>query len=443
MHRRSTPILPALALLAGLALPVSAAELVVAPGDVARRGDPVSIRVTGLAPGAEVRVQATQRYRGGLHRAWGLFVADAGGVADTGTAPKDGSWKGADATALFWSGDPLEAGAAGPGAEGPVLLEVLADGKALASRTLTLADALPGELAEVAVNEGGVVGTYVRPAAAKGALPTLVLLGGSDGEMAYVRDWARRFAARGYATLALAYFKEEGLPPILVRVPVETVARGRDWLARQQGADTSRLGVAGVSKGAELALLAGATYDWVDAVLAIVPSLYVYEGIAFTAADAGKSSWTLGGQEVPFLAYPAAEFRQTLSLYRTGPNPWWTPVHEKALALATPQARAAARIPVEKIQGKVFCAGGYEDTLWASGRMCDEIVRDLKAAGRAGDQALTFLFVGHALTSAGYTPVKADSVGRQTGGGHPAFNAAAQQQTWTASLAFLKATLGD
>ncbi|HEX8259840.1 MAG TPA: hypothetical protein VF558_06050 [Rubrobacteraceae bacterium] len=60
------------------------------------------------------------------------------------------------------------------------------------------------------VREGGLVGTFFRPST-PGPHPAVIVLGGSDGGL---REGSAAVIARqGYATLALAYFGVEGLPP--------------------------------------------------------------------------------------------------------------------------------------------------------------------------------------------------------------------------------------
>ena len=67
--------------------------------------EPITIRVTGLTPGANVSI----RVRGGVNDAWtanASFVADGDGCIDlTQMAPVKGSYKGVDAMGLFWSGE--------------------------------------------------------------------------------------------------------------------------------------------------------------------------------------------------------------------------------------------------------------------------------------------------------------------------------------------------
>lgn len=62
------------------------------------------------------------------------------------------------------------------------------------------------------------------------------------------------FQAQGLTTLALAYVMEEGLPTQFYRVPIDPLERAAKRL-HEMGYE--KVGLWGISKGAELALTAG------------------------------------------------------------------------------------------------------------------------------------------------------------------------------------------
>lgn len=70
----------------------------------------------------------------------------------------------------------------------------------------------------------------------------MLVLGGSEGgDSVSVVDTAGILAAHGYPTLALAYFKEPGLPSALERIPLEYFARALRMLRRQPDVDPAHL----------------------------------------------------------------------------------------------------------------------------------------------------------------------------------------------------------
>ena len=102
------------------------------------------------------------------------------------------------------------------------------------------------------------------PLLAGGAGGVLVL-GGSEGGL--VEGFASALARHGFATMALAYFAMQGLPPKLIEIPVEYFRRALDWLRAQPETSPARPAVVGSSKGGEAALLVASTYDDVGAVV--------------------------------------------------------------------------------------------------------------------------------------------------------------------------------
>jgi pimeloyl-ACP methyl ester carboxylesterase len=122
----------------------------------------------------------------------------------------------------------------------------------------------------VDIREQGLVGSLFagddeRPR------PGVLVLGGSEG--GFPSDVAGSLAAEGFTCLALAYFGAVGVPRRLVEIPLEYVDTAFAWLRKHPLVMNSRLGVLGISKGAELALLAAASFpDTVGAVVTSSPS---------------------------------------------------------------------------------------------------------------------------------------------------------------------------
>ena len=158
------------------------------------------------------------------------------------------------------------------------------------------------------VREAGVVGVFAQGPADR-PRPAIILLGGSEGGLFTARSIAPLLASRGCAVLGLGYFRggESDLAPLplsLEQVPLETLELGRRWLRAQPGVVANRLAIVGISKGAELALVAAASCPWVDAVAAFAPSHVVWEGIpARRKGRASGSSWTLAGRPLPYVPW--------------------------------------------------------------------------------------------------------------------------------------------
>jgi dienelactone hydrolase len=172
------------------------------------------------------------------------------------------------------------------------------------------------------VPRDGLYGIWERPRDARRRMPAVVAFGGSNGGLLALPRFARSFAAEGYPALALAYFKEPGLPQTLNRIPLEYFAKAVKWVRRQPGVDPERVVLLGISRGGEGALLIGSTYPrLVHGVIAFVPDF------------------------------------QT--------NPGWS-LHGKEIAPDEP-------IRVERVNGPIITASGGRDQVWSSSVFTEQI----------------------------------------------------------------------
>jgi dienelactone hydrolase len=435
-----------------------AQRLSVEPAADVMVGTPLTIAVSGLRPGQPVTLRSLRRARGWsgeavTYRAEARFQADAQGRVDlAAAAPLAGSYEGADVQGLFWSAAPVPSaaddGVAQGLAEGAWRLSVLDGGRDIDAVTLTLRNEHPAVLTTPAPDFPGAVLAALPGAALR---PALIVLGGSEGGSATGRRLAGLLAAQGYAVLALPYYSPTRwgpagpmapelpqLPVAFADIPVDRLQAARDWLRRQPGVDGERIGLVGVSKGAEFALLAASRMPWVRSVVAVVPSDVTWEGWGpgTTAGQVASFSWQ--GRPLPFVPYQG--MAEEMQGFSTG-----APVRlrrpQDAGRAAHAQAVAAARIPVEQYAGPLLVIGGDDDQVWDSGGMARAIEASRRAAGRE-TEALVFPQAGHALSGPGWSPTTVLNAGPMQLGGSPAANGRALAEAWPRSLAFLQRTLG-
>jgi dienelactone hydrolase len=285
----------------------------------------------------------------------------------------------------------------------------------------------------VDVREQGLVGSLFagddeRPRAG------VLVLGGSEG--GFPSDVAGLLAAEGFICLALAYFGAVGVPRRLVEIPLEYVDTAFAWLREHPLVMNSRLGVLGISKGAELALLAAASFpDAVGAVVAYSPSSVVFPGIGVAGGGSRRSSWSHRNEPVPFVPYPPA-VRPSLSLRGFSVVPIYR------TALDNVDAVAVAAIPIERSRAPILLISGDEDRMWPAAQMAEMLKARLTDVGR-GDQVIHLRYprAGHGL--APWMP----TVGSRLGsllydlGGHRSGNRAAVRDAWGKAVSFLRDNL--
>ena len=285
------------------------------------------------------------------------------------------------------------------------------------------------------VHAAGTVGVVFEPAGRSEHFA--VMLGGSSGGIPEAP--ARRLAENGVCAFALGYFGAPGLPSALVEIPIESLRQGIEWFSRTY-AGGAAAGLMGISKGAELALVLGAQLgDRINRVVAVAPSHVVWFGVTAPGPDpdrrSTRSSWSVGGVPLPFLACPP----DVVPLF----SEWGlrTDVFCDA-SRHEPSEVDAARIAVERSTGPLLLLSGDDDHMWPAASMSDEIVRRMENHGR-GDDVTNVVYpgAGHVFLLQDFMPRPGPETGSQYdfGGSFEADNIAGKD-AWRHAVSFLHAS---
>lgn len=215
-------------------------------------------------------------------------------------------------------------------------------------------------------------GVLVAPAG--GSDVGVLVLAGSSGRVERAR--ARLLARQGVAALAIRWFGGSGQPPGICEVPLETFTAAVDLL-RRNGA--RRIGILGVSKGAEAALLTAVHDPRVDVAVALSPTARVWcnVGPGRDGADRPyRSSWTWRDRPLPFVplddTWTPGEPDGTPVAVRG-----WYEQSERAFA----HLLAEAEIPVERAAADLLLVAGGDDAMWPSLGSARQLVQRRRAAG--------------------------------------------------------------
>lgn len=92
-------------------------------------------------------------------------------------------------------------------------------------------------------------------------LPVVIAFGGFEGGLETGNATGEMIAPRGMAVLALAYFKEKGLPKTLDQIPMEYFIEAINYIETNPLLDSSRIGVVAGSRGSEATFIL-ATLDF-------------------------------------------------------------------------------------------------------------------------------------------------------------------------------------
>ena len=231
----------------------------------------------------------------------------------------------------------------------------------------------------------------------------VLVLSGSSGRVEV--DRCRVLAEAGATAASYRWFGET-----LDRVPLESFEDALALLHER----CERLVVMGTSRGAEAALLLGARHAEIDAVVAISPSDVVWAALG--GARPQHSSWTSGGEPLPFVRYDDAWQADT-------DPPEFIGHYEHCLEVYGDRV-PAARIPVERIAGEVVLAAGGDDRLWPSVDFAESIVR---RRGSAATTLVTHPEAGHGVRLPGE---EASAPSHLVHGGSPEADAALGRLLW-------------
>ena len=430
-------------------------------------GEPVNVVLRGLPPKQTVTLHSSRilaSYPRGeeLFRGRATYVANELGEVDLGSSPPlaGSSYELPDQAGLFWSmaADPGRT-ATGPDnglrlasqdelRPGQVRLEAEIEGQIVARVDIGL---LLGaeDVAVQEVREAGVVGVFARDQSSE-PQPAVIVLGGSEGGLYTARWAAPLLASHGYSVLGLAYFQGgepelSTLAPNLEHISLETVEAARNWLSRQPGVDPDRIAIVGVSKGAELALLAGSTFPWVSVVGAFAPSHVVWEGVPpdDQSDRSAGSSWTFRNRALPYVRWSkASEQRGDVVRSVTGSSRL-TEVHLESLAEYATDVDAAT-IPIEQSDAAVFIAAGSDDAMWPSAYSAEKLRERLALRDPKLPSHFELHNTGHLILGTGWAPTT--QFQRRQGrlqGGSAQLDSAAQRVIWPAFLRFLEHHLID
>lgn len=204
------------------------------------------------------------------------------------------------------------------------------------------------------VKSVGFYGVWERPRGTQHHT-AILLFGGSEGGLG-LGALTDALVSHGYPVLDIAYFRAPGLPQTLQRIRLEYFQHALRWLAKQPQVDSKRIVTFGISRGGELSLILASTFpNLVHGAVDYVGSWFVDNGL-----PPGPPAWTYQGK--PLFGWPVSGV-----------------------------------IPVWKINGPVFAAGGGDDTLAQSGLSVQTLAKEMREHKRTDLTALVYPRAGHLL----------------------------------------------
>lgn len=419
-----------------------AQELTVSPA-TSLQDEAVRIEVCDVLPHQLVKLQASAKDdHGNEWKSWAIYQANEQGYIDiSNDIALEGSYHGKEPMGLFFSMKGHKAHEVFQPQKGPlkISLELIIDDHICVSQQIVRLKSSPA-IRTFPIQKDGLCGVLFMPPSEE-PLPVIITLNGSNGNLCEQR--AQLLASHGFAVLALAYFGMGDLPQYLDNIPLEYFKQAFDWLDSRSEIDGKRIGLYGISRGAELSLLLGTVYpDQVKAIAGILPSSVVFAGLK----DYRRPAWTHLGE--PLL--PSAR------VFNTEANAFAGTDAEHPICLVdnficgmqeNPSSFEQASIPVEKITCPILVVSAGEDKMWPSFLFAQNIEkRLLKYSSSLHFEHLHYPKAGHQI-GIPYLPA-AGVVFRSYGsgkwfalGGTPQDNEAASQDSWKKVIDFFQTHL--
>lgn len=277
---------------------------------------------------------------------------------------------------------------------------------------------------------------------------TILMLGGSDGNLDALDLLAAPLASRGFNVLTVAYFALEGLPDRLEEVPLEYFEKVFEWISENEITNTKEIFVHGTSKGGELALLLASRYKQIKKVVVSEPHTYCFQALNGLMNGKDTSSWSYKGEPFTYIKVENDTFFEEQKKDISKGIPFgFASTYKKSLERA--ENRKEARIRIENSKADILMIAGKEDNIWNSYDACLEALEILEENNYTYNvELLTYDNMGHPLPIPYIMPLKETLCismggGIFSSGGTVEGNAEGQFESWKRTIEFYKEPLSS
>ena len=223
----------------------------------------------------------------------------------------------------------------------------------------------------------GFLGTLYQPDRNRFPGKAVIVVGGGDGMYSLTEGGAERLAREGMTALALAYWNRPGLRDTFTEIPLEYAEKAAAFLHSK---GIKKVGMWGISAGAEYALLCGSYFpEQFSALVAVSPCAAVIQGFQMCnrthliPRPIQASPFTYGGKPLPYVR-TVDRSRECIeeSLRRR------TVYFKLGYAHNFERTTEENVIRVENCRAPILLLAADQDDMWKSARSCREIVKRLE-----------------------------------------------------------------
>ncbi|KAM9305568.1 acyl-coenzyme A amino acid N-acyltransferase 2-like [Gastrophryne carolinensis] len=364
------------------------AKLLVTP-EVGLADDHVHIKALGLQSDLQATIRLTLKdEKGQLFQSRAFYKTDKEGQIDMNSNPAlGGSYQGVEPMGLIWSLKPIKP------FQRPVKRDITtapflykvdlfdsislglsAEPEPICSTTFSRWHMAP-DVKRIQIREGSVRGTIFFPTG-EGTYPGIIDMYGGGGGLAEYR--ASLLASRKFVVFALAYFGYEDLQPSFQNLHLEYFEQAANLLLSHPKVAGQKIGVLGVSKGAEIALVLASFLPQIGACISINGTSNVFGS---TIYHKGK------------VLIKGATYKQERMLI----------TDEGVLRTAGfYEPHSYASIPVEKSAGHILFLAGKADQYYNSEEFAAVALYRMRKNGHSNCRMIIFPGAGHLIEPPGF-----------------------------------------
>ena len=362
----------------------------------------VLITVSGLTPNTQLRVVMKMELpwcSGEEFSSYAVFdVGETGKVDFDKVEPVEGTYEATDSMGLIYSlrhsktvGKNI---AENISIEKPILMNLVLESSSEQREIQLIRNFTAKDLIIKSISDGFTGQLFYRENSCD---KTILMLGGSDGQMESLSLMAGPLATKGFKVLIIPYFGVKGLPEKLEEVPLEYFENIFHWLTVNDITKTKEIYIHGTSKGGELALLLASRYPQIKKVVAVEPHTYCFQALDGMMSGKNVSSWSYQGKSIPFIKVDNSLFFEAhKKAVREGISFGFSSTYVKSIESA--ENIEPARIKMENSEADILLICGEQDNIWNSFDACQEILHVLKRKNyRHSAQLLSYANMGHPM----------------------------------------------
>jgi esterase/lipase len=408
----------------------------------------VRIKVSGLTPNSQLRANMKMElpwFSGEEFSSYAVFeVNNTGEVDFDQVKPVEGTYRAADSMGLIYSlrksKPSVKNIAENISIEKPVLMNLVLETSSEQREIQLVRNFKAKELMIKSINDGFTGQLFYRENSCD---KTVLMLGGSDGQMDGLALMAGPLASRGFNVLIVPYFGVEGMPERLEEVHLEYFEKIFHWLERNEITKTKEIYLHGTSKGGELALLLASYYPQIKKVAAVEPHAYCFQALDGLMSGKDVSSWSYQGKSIPFIKVDNNIFFEDQSkAVREGMPFGFASTYKKSVKRAG--NKEEARIKIENSEADILLICGESDNIWNSHDACTDILQVLKRHNyKHSVRLLSYESMGHPMPVPFVIPISFTlempmNGGIFTSGGTVEGNAKGQYDSFQETIKFFK-----